>query len=499
MRIKTRQLLLPLVWLATNAWAGQSAPLPDALEVIRSRIQRDLVEQGIPSIAVAVAQRGNIIWEQGFGMADVVSRTPATSDTRYSIASITKPMTATAIMVLVRAGKIDLEAPIDDYLGAAKLNARIGHARDATVRRVLNHTAGLPIHAHFFYSDERRHPPAMDATIQRYANLITPPGERFVYSNLGYGLLGYAISRTARRSYADFMKQEVFLPLGMNSSSVGIEPGKQHLAATRYDLDETAVPFYDFDHPGASAVYASVHDVVRFGMFHLKDHLSGQQAILSDAQIDAMHRPTAGAGSYALGFAIDDHNGYRVISHSGGMVGVATELLLIPEADLVITALANSATALPFEVTQSIAAALLPRWKATPRRVEETPAQFVTPAPLAGRWTGKLSTWRGDTRMTLDFQPDGDVTVTLGDQLTTLVNAAAFAEGRFTGTFLSYIDTSDTARYDHVIDLDLTLRGDRLTGGAKAAAARSGKRRPRVRNALTSWVELTRRPGMPAH
>lgn len=480
-------LLLPFV---ATSWAQGSRT--DGFDAIRSRIQQQLAAEHIPSLAVAVAKEGKILWEEGFGFADVATRRPATADTMYSIASITKPMTATAVMTLVRDGRIDLDAPIDDYLGDAKVTARIGDARDATVRRVLNHTSGLPVHAHFFHADETERRPPMDVTIARYANLITVPGERYVYSNLGYGLLDYAVARTSGQSYADYMKRAVFLPLGMTHSSIDIEAGREQLAAMRYDLDGSAVPFYDFDHPGASAVFSSAHDVARFGMFHLKARRRDQQRILTDAQIDSMHRPAAGAAGYGLGFSIDDHNGYRVISHSGGMVGVATEMLLIPEARLVIVALANSATALPFDVAQAIASTLLPRWQPTPRRVDTVPAPFVATPPLAGRWSGKLVTWNGESPVILEFQRDGDVAVTLGNQLTTLVNKPAFAGGRFTGTFLSYIDTPDTARYDHVIDLDLTLRGDRLSGGAKAAAARSGKRQSRVRDALTSWIELDR-------
>jgi CubicO group peptidase (beta-lactamase class C family) len=485
--MKCLRALFVLLALAPSAWADKR--VPEKFAVIRQRIQQQLSDE-LPSLSLAVAKDGRILWEEAFGLADLATRTPATAATMYSIASITKPMTATAVMTLVRDGKIALDQPIDRYLGGARLTARIGNPADATVRRVLDHTSGLPVHAQFFFADEATRPPPTAVTIQRYANLITPPGERYVYSNLGYGLLDYAISQISGVSYADFMQREVFAPLGMKNTSVGIVPGREGQAATRYDRDGTPLPYYDFDHPGASAVFSSAHDVALFGMFHLKDRLRQQQRILTDAQLDDMHRPAAGDVPYGLGFSIDDHNGYRVISHSGGMVGVATEMLLIPSADIVIVALANSATALPFEVTQSIASTLLPRWKPTPPRVEGKPPAFATPEQLAGTWSGKLSTWQGDIPFELHFQADGDVHVTLGDQLQTLVSGASFEQGRFTGTFLSYIDTADTARYDHVIDLDLTLRGNRLTGGAKAAAARSGRRGPRVRNALTSWVEL---------
>ncbi len=117
---------------------------------------------------MAVAHEGEIIWEEGFGWADRENRTPASEHTLYSLASISKPITATGLMLLVERGKVDLDKPIDDYLGEAKLRARVGDASEATVRRVANHTSGLPLHYQFFYEDEvvpappaRRNDPAV--------------------------------------------------------------------------------------------------------------------------------------------------------------------------------------------------------------------------------------------------------------------------------------------------------------------------------------------------
>src|SRR5438309_2553637 len=121
---------------------------------VRELIRTRLVDQVIPSLAVAVARNGTILWEEGFGWADRENRVPATEHIMYSLASISKPITATGLMVLEEQGKLDLDHPINDYLGEAKVRAWIGNAADATVRRVANHTSGLPLHWHFFYEDE---------------------------------------------------------------------------------------------------------------------------------------------------------------------------------------------------------------------------------------------------------------------------------------------------------------------------------------------------------
>ncbi len=135
----------------------------DQFDDIRDFIGAQLVERSLPSLAVAVVENGRVVWEEGFGWADREQRTPATAHTMYSLASVTKPFTATALMLLAEAGKIDLDRPANDYLGAAKLVGRAG-ADEATVRRVANHSAGLPLHYQFFYEDEAWVRPSFEET-----------------------------------------------------------------------------------------------------------------------------------------------------------------------------------------------------------------------------------------------------------------------------------------------------------------------------------------------
>ncbi|RIK39179.1 MAG: hypothetical protein DCC58_15680, partial [Chloroflexi bacterium] len=193
-------------------------------EKTRNLIQERLLENSLPSLSVAVAHRGEAVWEEAFGLADRERLAPATPDTMYSLASISKPMTATGLMVLVERGLIDLDTPINAYLGDTPLVGRLAGASAATVRSVANHSSGLPMHFQFFYADEQRRRPAMSETIRRYGNLVTEPGERYQYSNLGYGVLDYLIERVSGKRFADFMREEVFLPLGMFHTSVDIGP-----------------------------------------------------------------------------------------------------------------------------------------------------------------------------------------------------------------------------------------------------------------------------------
>jgi CubicO group peptidase (beta-lactamase class C family) len=489
---------------------------PDPFAPVRAFIQAELVANSLPSLAVAVARAGAIVWEEGFGWADRERREPATPHTLYSLASISKPLTATGLMVLRERGLIDLDRPIDDYLGEARLRARVGDGRAATVRRVANHTAGLPLHYHFFYADEPRRRPPMDETIRRYGNLVTAPGERFQYSNLGYGLLDHVIERLSGKGYADFMREEVFLPLGLTRASVGVGPGLAPYAATRYGGDGVAYPAYDFDHRGGSAAYCSAHDLARFGLFHLKAHLADQKAILPDAAIEQMQTETAPAEDgrdYGIGWiARADELGYRTIGHSGGMGGVNTHLMLVPSEGIVVVTLANASCALPHRAAEEILAALLPPYaerliQHKAERAEEERKQreqgddkaeppFQPPPELLGHWRGLVHTYTGDRPLDLWFKDSGDVHAQFGGQLKTLVNDARLADDRLTGQMLGDIGTPDANHRPYRLRLDLKRRGETLSGAVTAISHLDGDEGGapgrRVGNALSHWAELTK-------
>ena len=454
-------------------------------------IRRQLVDSGAPSLAVAVAKDGKIIWEQGFGWADRARRVPADEHTLYSLASISKPFTATALMTLVEAGKVNLDGPVNDYLGNAKLRARVGDAAQATVRRVASHSSGLPLHYQFFYADEPYRPPSMDETILRYGNLVTAPGEKFEYSNLGFGILDYVISRVSGRAYEDFMRQEVFVKLGLTHTSVGIDPGLERYEAVRYGEDGLPIAFYDFDHRGASALYSSAHDLVRFGLFHLKARLPDQKAILSDESIDAMQAPTVNIGKNGgrgVGWALEDRgDGYRVISHTGSMGGVATTLRLIPSEKLAVVVLCNAGVRLPHRISDEILSTMLPKWRPQnpePQRTES----FHPPPELIGAWAGKLITYKAEIPMTLRILESGDVHAQIGGQMKMLWNNVRWQDGYLTGAMPGDVGTEDAGRRPYFLSFSLKLRG-RILSGAASAISTPGRR---PGNALTQWVELNK-------
>jgi CubicO group peptidase (beta-lactamase class C family) len=499
--LKRPALLLALAaYLAiSSAYAEDS---PDQFAPVREKITSAIKDDNIPSIAVAVAKDGKIIWEEGFGLADRENRTPATEHTLYSVASVSKPVTATGLMVLVERGKVDLDKPIDNYLGEVKLRAFVGNAADATVRRVANHTAGLPLHYQFFYEGEPYEPPSFAESIRRYGTLMTAPGERYHYANFGYGLLDHVITQVSGKPYADFMREEVFLPLGMTHTSIDVGPGLEGHQAIRYTPEGKRIPFYKFDHPGASAVYSSAHDLARFAMFHMGEHLADQKQILKDESLDEMQRDTAIEGKgpgYGIGWgtAADDR-GYEYIQHTGGMPGVATTVRFIPSERLAIVSLANSRSPLAYRLPDLISEVLLPEKEkpAEEKKEESSPTSSdekkdrdsTLSSELHGTWRGKLVTYQGEAPLRLVVQPDGDVHVRVGDQLETLLSNATFQGGFLRGRFAGKVPFDDARGRDYQVQLELKLRDDVLNGSATTQTLPDAW----GNNAVTHWAEVKR-------
>jgi CubicO group peptidase (beta-lactamase class C family) len=480
--------LVGIVILSSSSLSAQ-----DQFEGARAFIRKQITEKSLPSVAVAVAQHGKILWEEGFGWANREERIRATENSMYSLASVSKPFTATGLMTLVQAGRIDLDKPINDYLGDAKLRARIGDANAATVRRVANHSSGLPLHYQFFFSNVPFEKPSEDETILRYGNLVTIPGEFFQYSNLGYGILGYVLSRMSGESYVAFMRQAVFVKLGLTHTSVGVGPGLEKFQAIRYDESGAPIPFYDFDHPGASAVFSSAHDLVSFGMFHLKDHVKGQSQILSDASIDQMQQATmrtspdlqGEGGGYGIGWFMEDKpGGYHVVEHTGGMPGVSTILMLVPSEDLAVAVLENSSSDTLRPIANQIIKALLPKWQ-VPSEEPEVSRKAFEPGDLLGTWKGTLHTYQRDLPAAMVVLPSGDVHFQIADELDSLVNKVRFHDGWFSGKAWGDVQTDDAARHRvDTLSFSLKLRGTVLNG---AVSAQKGGADP---VALTQWLEL---------
>ena len=194
---------------------------PAALREFESLVRRAIDPIARPSVAYGIARNGETLLLGAIGLADRARGIAATPATPYAVASVTKPMTATAVAMLAEAGSLDLDASIERHLGGLRLEGRAGDPREATLRRVAHHTAGLPLHYRFYYEDEGLAPRPFAEVVARYGKIFSAPGERHVYSNLGYGLLDAAIAEVSGTPYARFMRERIFGPLGMTHTRIG--------------------------------------------------------------------------------------------------------------------------------------------------------------------------------------------------------------------------------------------------------------------------------------
>jgi CubicO group peptidase (beta-lactamase class C family) len=487
---------------ASSKTTSDSSSSSDKFENVRSKILQALEETGVSSMAVAVAKDGKIIWEEGFGLANREKQIKSTPNTIYALASISKPITATGLMILVERGLVDLNKPANDYLGKEKLTVYAGKASEATVKRLLHHTAGLPMHWHLFHENGASRPPGMDESIRRYGIIVAPPGEAFNYSNFGYGIIDHIISRVSGKSYAEFMTTEVFEPLGLTRTSIHIRSDLKDDVAVKYTPKHKPIPVSDYDHTGASAVFSSAHDLVRFGMFHLKNHLKDQKQIIKDETIDRMPQekdPQVPESGYGLGWGWRESFGYRFVNHNGGIAGVSTRLTLIPSKNIASVLLCNGGNIDPWDIESAIFAALLPEYaKNTQAKQEKTekkkPPQSTFPDSLIGEWRGKIKTYEDELQVKIIFGQDNKVNLELeGRALSSLnmktpLGRMGFSNGVLKGMFLGNITTPDAARAPHVIYISMKLRGDKLDGCASAIAM--------DRNfCLPNWIELTKVSG----
>ena len=158
-------LALLFIALSSGLLAGQAPVALRAPADVRAKIEAVITAGRAPSIAVAVARDGRVVWSDAFGVADKAQRTPATATTPYAVASLTKTFTATALMVLTERGRLALDDPITKYLGSMA-RPNVAARSEVTIRRTLQNAAGFPVHAQWFYADRPQRPLPVAETLR---------------------------------------------------------------------------------------------------------------------------------------------------------------------------------------------------------------------------------------------------------------------------------------------------------------------------------------------
>lgn len=491
--------VLVLMMSLASPFTGQVPPTKTVRDSVdfstaRKLIQDRMAAESIPSVSIAVARKGEILWVESFGWSDRENKIPATEHTPYYLASVTKSITATAIMVLHERKQLNIDRPVNNYLRPARLSSPLWNVDGATVRRVANHTAGLTTFVQNRFGAPRNFSFPQDRIIQRYGMVFWPPGDHFDYSNLGFGILGDVVERVSGKAYGAFLRDEVFRPLRMTNASLGIPVANEKHAAKRYDSAFGYRPGAVSGTPGASTVYCSANDLMKFGMFHLKFHPPRQKHVLSDETIDLMQNATVeveDGGRYGLGWWIkEDFYGYRSVLGQGGTNDGSASLQLIPSEGIVVVALANTGTTLPGDFIHEVLSILLPSYRE--RRAKDSGKNQQSPkaspsSSMVGNWTGSIKTYRGDIPLKFSISATGEVQAQLGAESPVLLQNASFDKGRLFGRMGGNLGTDeDTGSDPYDLDYELYFRGPALNGSVTTRPHPGAKNFTR----LPFWVEF---------
>lgn len=336
-------LLFALVAATTAARTGT--------ESIDAFVAAEMRRSGAPGVAYAVVE-GDHVRAGAQGELLAGSGRPVTTDTPFLLGSITKSFTALAVMELVEAGKVDLDAGISTYLAAF----RDRPAGAITVRQLLSHTSGYStVQGNDAHADRDPADDDLSRQVARIASWapVHPPGTRWEYSNANYQLLGAIIEAVSDRDYARFIESEILAPLGMEHSFVA--DGERHDAMARGHR-----PWFGGKRARkngatqrvmapAGGVIASAGDVARY----LAVMMNGRDDIVAARSKAAMLRPASPASPfYGLGWFVDAENG--TVSHSGSSPGIETLATLIPAQRKGVVVLVNAGSGIGFGETAGL-------------------------------------------------------------------------------------------------------------------------------------------------
>ncbi|HEV2702055.1 MAG TPA: serine hydrolase domain-containing protein [Steroidobacteraceae bacterium] len=324
--------------------APDLAPLIDAE---RKNILASMTKEDIPGAAICLIAAGKPVWIEGFGVTDRRSNRRVTDRTIFSVQSVSKNFTATAIMLAVQGGLLDLDEPITTYLPEFTVHSRYETAPEAriTLRLLLSHRAGFtheaPVGNNFELgvADFDAHARSISQTWLRF-----PVGERARYSNLGVDLAGYILQTVSKRPFASCLKTMLLDPLGMLDTTADAQVYTRRAdRAVGHDMGYTNLPVAIPIVP-SGGVYTSARDIAAYLMFHLNQGKLESKTVLDAKLWQEMHGFSLG-GNYSLGVVRDDlrygDTSLRQLSHDGGGYGFGCSLSYYPQAQLARAAFFN--------------------------------------------------------------------------------------------------------------------------------------------------------------
>jgi len=315
---------------------------------LRWYIRRGLRKTGVPGLSIAVVSDQEIVWAEGFGMADRERQQAATTDTVYQIGSITKVLNTMVVMQQVEQGRLGLDDPITRLLPEFSMRTRWPEAAPISVRSLLSHHSGLPTYYLKGFFSRQSLTALLD--LLREEHLAYEPHTVFNYSNLGPDLLGLMLERLSGKSYAEFVHDQLLTPIGMTLT--GFEPagaiGERLARGYVHDAPVEPTPIRDIP---AGGLYSNVLDLARFMRMVFDGgsidgrRILGEPALTETLTPQYANCPLDFGHRFGLGWILSGlpiaHDG-RQAWHNGGTKAFLSQLALLPDHKLGVVVLANA-------------------------------------------------------------------------------------------------------------------------------------------------------------
>jgi serine beta-lactamase-like protein LACTB len=336
--------------LCVSSFPQEAKLAPEKQTKLEAAIARFMTAKKIPGVSVVVVENNAYEWSAGFGMADLENFVPATSQTLYRLASISKPITATAAMLLWQQHKLDLDAPVQKYCPSFP-------QKDATIttRQVLGHLGGIRHYKSEAEGDaELNNTRHFDDTIQSglkfFADdpLVAKPGTAFHYSTQGFTLVGCVLQGASGEKYVDFVQKNVLQPAGMihtrTDDRFAIIPYRTRFYVQNKDGEVKNADFLDSSYKVAGGGWlSSAEDMAQFMVALLNDRLVRRST--RDLMWTSLQTLDGKKTDYALGWGMGKDLGVPDVGHGGGQQGTSTFMLMVPERKAGVVVLINMESA----------------------------------------------------------------------------------------------------------------------------------------------------------
>lgn len=311
-------------------------------------IRYEVESKNLPSFSIALVDGDRTVWSKGYGFQDVEKSKSATADTIYRVGSISKLFTDIAAMQLVEQGKLDLEAPVSDYLPDFKPHNLFG--KPITVGQLLSHQTGMvresPV-GNYFDPDE----PTLAATVESLNEtaLVYEPGSKTKYSNAALAVVGAIVEKLLERSHPEQVRETILNPLDMTHSDFDLTDNvREHLAAGwmwTYDGQRFEAPKFLLGTGPAGNMYSSANDLGKFLVCLFDEGKIGEGQILKPETYQQMITPVVDSQGrpqdFGIGFHVRNFDGHKRIGHGGAVYGFSTQLEALPERRIGVVAISS--------------------------------------------------------------------------------------------------------------------------------------------------------------